>query len=310
MLRAEENPAALREGWLDVEKMKQAAKKLEGLRDFRNLCKIDASKQMPTCLRRVTFADIEEFDSVGRGFETEPDLASGRATANGILDSVLPGSPRNTPQGPKVYTFSVHGNAFLWHQVRCMVAILFLVGQGLEQPSIVDELLDIEKTQCKPNYEMADDTPLVLWDCVFPSETSDGEDALNWVYAGDAADVATQNSVNDNKFGSGGLLDGLWSEWRQAKIKEVLAGSLLDLALQQGDGTALKRGGFRHLRLALPRGQLLFKGGDNARSAGPYVPIMERSRLDSLAVQNERYIAGRAARREMRKDKEEGDDDG
>ena len=49
-----------------------------------------------------------------------------------------------------------------------MVAILFLIGQGLESPSLIDELLDIRKTPAKPRYEMADDAPLVLWDCIFP----------------------------------------------------------------------------------------------------------------------------------------------
>ena len=58
---------------------------------------------------------------------------------------------------------------FLWHQVRCMVAILFLVGQGLEDPAIVNALLDVEGNEHigRPQYEMADDGPLVLWDCRF-----------------------------------------------------------------------------------------------------------------------------------------------
>lgn len=38
------------------------------------------------------------------------------------------------------------GSAFLWHQVRCLVAILLLVGQGYEQPEIIPQLLDIEAT--------------------------------------------------------------------------------------------------------------------------------------------------------------------
>jgi tRNA pseudouridine38/39 synthase len=30
-------------------------------------------------------------------------------------------------------------------QIRCMVAILFLIGKKLEEPSIIDELYDLEK---------------------------------------------------------------------------------------------------------------------------------------------------------------------
>lgn len=30
----------------------------------------------------------------------------------------------------------IKGSAFLWHQIRCMVAILFLIGQGFESPNV------------------------------------------------------------------------------------------------------------------------------------------------------------------------------
>lgn len=36
-----------------------------------------------------------------------------------------------------------------------MVAILFLIGDGKEDASIVTQLLDIERFPCRPNYEMA-----------------------------------------------------------------------------------------------------------------------------------------------------------
>ena len=36
-----------------------------------------------------------------------------------------------------------------------MVAILFLIGHGLEKPEIIDHMLDIEKCPSKPQYGMA-----------------------------------------------------------------------------------------------------------------------------------------------------------
>jgi tRNA pseudouridine38/39 synthase len=36
-----------------------------------------------------------------------------------------------------------------------MVAVLLMVGQGLEQPSVVQKLLDVERCPCKPSYSMA-----------------------------------------------------------------------------------------------------------------------------------------------------------
>eukprot|EP00397_Hematodinium_sp_SG-2012_P052765 GEMP01062587.1.p3 GENE.GEMP01062587.1~~GEMP01062587.1.p3 ORF type:complete len:121 (+),score=37.46 GEMP01062587.1:804-1166(+) len=47
------------------------------------------------------------------------------------------------------------------------MAILFLVAEKLEAPSIIDELLDIDNCPRKPIYELADPSGLVLYDCVF-----------------------------------------------------------------------------------------------------------------------------------------------
>lgn len=63
---------------------------------------------------------------------------------------------------------TIVGQAFLWHQIRCMMAVLFMVGRGDESPEIVDQLLDIETNPKKPEYNIASDLPLVLFDCVYP----------------------------------------------------------------------------------------------------------------------------------------------
>jgi tRNA pseudouridine38/39 synthase len=36
-----------------------------------------------------------------------------------------------------------------------MAAVLMMVGKGLEDPSIVPRLLDVEQTPCKPQYHLA-----------------------------------------------------------------------------------------------------------------------------------------------------------
>ena len=53
------------------------------------------------------------------------------------------------------------------HQVRCMAAVLFLIGNGLEQPSLIDHMLDMERCPRKPQYGMAAAEPLILYDCEF-----------------------------------------------------------------------------------------------------------------------------------------------
>ena len=63
--------------------------------------------------------------------------------------------------------FQIKGQAFLWHMVRNIVKVMFFIGEGKEEPAIVDELFDVENLPGKPNYQMASDLPLVLHRCDF-----------------------------------------------------------------------------------------------------------------------------------------------
>lgn len=40
-------------------------------------------------------------------------------------------------------------------QVRCMAAVLLMVGKQLEHPDIVQKLLNIDQHPCKPQYSYA-----------------------------------------------------------------------------------------------------------------------------------------------------------
>ncbi|CAK3740402.1 related to pseudouridine synthase 3 [Lecanosticta acicola] len=272
------------EGWLDVEAMSQAAKKYEGLHDFRNFCKIDGSKQISDFSRRIFHAGIYQ-------------VPSGRDQSNGKEHSL----------SPRLFYFEVRGSAFLWHQVRHLVAILFLVGQGYEKPSIVDELLDIQKTPARPLYEMASDIPLVLWECLFPdpekvaiADHVNGdsgsfagyEDALDWVYVGDERGGRDQSkrattAVEDGKHGRNGIMEELWALWRKRKMDEALAWNLMEVVAAQG----------RQLRIdpsELPsksESARLFDGSERPRTVGPYVPVMQRERMETPDVVNARYAA-------------------
>lgn len=259
----------MKDGWLDIEAMREAAKLYEGLHDFRNFCKVDPGKQITNFERRIFHADIEEVD----------DSTSSLAYLNSP-DFLPASSTGQTPDNPKVYTFTLHGSAFLWHQVRHMVAILFLVGQGLEKPSIVRELLDVEKNPRRPTYEMATDTPLVLWDCIFPHEDDpERKDAMQWVYVGDEPCCA------DSKYGSAALMEDLWRVWRERKIDEMLAGTLIGIVSRQGkDVKELSVG-----KGKASRSQKVFDGGDAPRLQGIYTPVMKKPLMEAVDVQNERY---------------------
>jgi tRNA pseudouridine38/39 synthase len=62
----------------------------------------------------------------------------------------------------------IHGQAFLWHQIRCIMEVLFMIGNRLEEPSIITELFNVEKYPGKPGYSLAPEKPLVLNDCGYP----------------------------------------------------------------------------------------------------------------------------------------------
>ena len=281
--------APSREGWLDIAAMREAAEHYVGLYDFRNFCKLDPSKQIMNFERRIFRAEIEELNPLKEplGFVSHPGLSPW--PANSKPSSTL--RPfTEAAEIPKAYSFNIYGSAFLWHQVRHLVAVLFLVGQGLEKPSVVADMLDVTKTPTKPHYDMADDAPLVLWDCIFPAEGAESrEDALEWIYAGDTptAPGSAQSDAGDSKYGRGGVIDDLWQIWRNKKIDEILAGKLIDVVAEQGK----KLLDPPSRRLIKPKSIQVFGGGDTARAVGSYVPILERRRLESYETVNARYAA-------------------
>ncbi|KAI7729810.1 hypothetical protein M8C21_003806 [Ambrosia artemisiifolia] len=116
---------------LNILVMESSCKRLIGEHDFRNFCKMDA-------------ANVHNYKRCITSFDICP--------CNGSDQLML---------------MKIKGSAFLWHQVRCMVAVLFLVGQGLESPDVIDVLLDVDKTPRKPQYKMAPEVPLVLQYCEF-----------------------------------------------------------------------------------------------------------------------------------------------
>ncbi|XP_030064881.1 tRNA pseudouridine(38/39) synthase isoform X1 [Microcaecilia unicolor] len=123
---------------LNLELMNAAAQKYVGTHDFRNFCKMDVGNGVVNFQRTLLAVHVGPADE------------EVRAT------------------GPfQLCQFEVTGLAFLYHQVRCMVAVLFLIGQGLEDPGIIDQLLDVEKNPQKPQYSMAVEFPLVLYNCEF-----------------------------------------------------------------------------------------------------------------------------------------------
>lgn len=95
-----------------------------------------------------------------------------------------------TRSPPGIDTILVHikGTAFLWHQVRCLVAILTLVGEGKESPDVVASMLDLEATPRKPQYKIAPEKPLLL--------SSAAYDGIAWYRGQKGLEVALEKLVD------------------------------------------------------------------------------------------------------------------
>ncbi|RVD89943.1 uncharacterized protein DFL_000929 [Arthrobotrys flagrans] len=249
---------------LDIDAMKAAAKYYEGLHDFRNLCKIDASKQITNFKRRVEEADIVKVGGVTPVFSLEPYELS-----EGILE-----------RRPEVYYFKLTGSAFLWHQVRHMVAILFLVGQKLEKPEVVKELLDVQNMPTKPFYNMADDRPLVLWDCLFD------EKEVKWVYP--ELNRAKPSSRED-------VIGSLWELWHNSNMDAMLSGGLLSIVYGQQEthcGKGLGGGNRTGNNGKKVRDSTwIVDGSPMQTSFGKYVEIVKRGRMEAIEVINRKFAA-------------------
>ncbi|XP_028163321.1 tRNA pseudouridine(38/39) synthase isoform X1 [Ostrinia furnacalis] len=134
---------------LDISAMRHACALLVGSKDFRHLCKMDVGNGVVEFVREILRAEIFPVEDEGE----EPTT---------------------------MYYLLIEGNAFLWHQIRCIMGVLLLVGQGKEQPDVINQLLDVDKYPRKPQYNMALDVPLNLYHCTYELEQE-----KQWVYEKD-----------------------------------------------------------------------------------------------------------------------------
>ncbi|KKF93587.1 putative tRNA pseudouridine synthase C25B8.05 [Ceratocystis platani] len=269
-------------GWLDIDRMRNAAKHFQGSHDFRNFCKADPSKLRTNYTRTMFEVDVVEVPEASTDLAAYMQSEVLKPEAGPVKSEGLEMNPRGT----KVYYFSVKGSAFLWHQIRCMVYVLFLVGQGLEEPSVILDLLDVEKTPARPAYPMADDVPLVLWDCIFPVEgDAERRDAVPWVWA----DADEQSALG---FSRNGNIEALWSEWRGKKMDEMLAAQLLLMVSKQGQTPKILESKERAVAVlgdkTLP--PRIFEGG-NAGFFGPkkYIPLEKLKKGIPVDEANDAY---------------------
>lgn len=256
---------------LNIPRMQAAAERLVGEHDFQNLCKVDAQKQITSFRRKILRATV-----------TPLDASEGGAEGMHVLDLV--------------------GTAFLYHQVRHIMAILFLVGSGLEHPSIVSQLLNAADNlesprgdehyvtlDRKPEYQMADALPLMLWECGYD------ETQLDWHTSNHIADDGGPSLAWTK------LYHQLMGICNRSQVYLVLNRHFLNAAtkyfpeptsllpleneMKYPEVTRGKHERDKYINVPL--------GGGTFKRSQKYVPVMERTRLDKVEVINERWRTAR-----------------
>jgi tRNA pseudouridine38/39 synthase len=229
---------------LDVDAMRAGAARLVGEHDFRNLCKLDPARQLTSFRRRILRADVSPLSHDGNG----------------------------------MHVFDLVGTAFLYNQVRHIMAVLLLIGARLESPSVVSALLNADPSApgvhpedeeppplvtCKPEYPMADALPLVLWDCVYEEQ-----------------DAGWRTDDAGSEGGSVGLHRQLRGFAERAQVESTLAEHIL-AAASEFHAAARLTGTVGPCDVPL--------GGGRMGREGRYVGLLERKRLASVDEANGRY---------------------
>lgn len=217
-------------GNLNLAKLNEAGQLLLGEHDFRNFCKMDVANGVVTYTRRIHSVQAERIQS-------------------------------SEQESYDMCTLTIQGKAFLWHQIRCIVSVLFRVAAGKEDPSVITELLDIEKNPRRPQYVMASEVPLNLFQCDYDPE-------LDWQYDDEAVLVSMKQ------------LQDLWTD---ASVKATMIKASLDkLSALVSD----KKSDFKHPQ----RQNDELYGMSKIKS---YIPLLQMDKCPSL----EEKLAAPASKR-------------
>lgn len=288
---------------LDVEAMQDAASRLVGEHDFRNMCKVDPPKQLPAHMRTVNSATIDRVEG----------------------------------EGPDMYVLNLRGGAFLYNQVRHIVALLFLVGARLETPDLVEKMMwtsDTHHTRYgrapteeestwdfvdgKPSYGMADDLSLILWQCGYNSSEFDWRvDNGQRAYDVSAA-IATLScdaiSAPTSTHGAHRqALDPMKTFTRQflemnrvyteSRLKSIILKHHLAAFCALAPPTIESDGPDERVPFYTPHGSGTFT------ATGKYIPMLSRPRADLPEVMNKNWALGRGLARMTLRAENQGESD-
>ena len=191
------------------------------------------------------------------------------------------------------------------------MAILFLVGSGLEEPYIISSFLNVDPrnplppfrpgepnhvVDRKPSYQIADGLPLVLWDCGYPDEETRWQTDIEASTNGSNTSADKETAITTN------LRHQLFSIYTRSRIHATLNRHFLRAAAlhhslpftplpMSSPDTNLPLLHQQKTIMNVPVG-----GGSYIRTA-KYKPLLARERGESSDVVNERWRQGRGKKR-------------
>ncbi|VDM47153.1 unnamed protein product [Toxocara canis] len=248
----------------DLQAIRRACTLLVGEHDFRNLCRIDLNKARVemSYVRTVFKANLAlvfmESVTIGVGYSRD----------NG--ERVELDECNEQQSSYSLIEFTMVASGFLWHQIRCVMALLYEIGRGNEKPEVISELLDIERTPRKPTYGLAPSSPLCLFDCSY------GDIDLKWNW-----DVVSLRKIKSQ-------LLATWADFQAKSIilRRMVAGIEQMVPEVEKDLDGLS--------------EFLRPSGSAPRV---YVPLNKRPTCDGLDEKREKIRARKAKSDEMRKTK-------
>lgn len=254
-------------GDLDIAAMRKACDLLVRHADFRNFCKMDVHNGVTNYMRNLQSARVEACDQTN-----------------------------HTNSGYDMYYLEIQANAFLWHQIRCIMAVLLLVGQKKENPGVISDLLDVESNPCKPQYTPAIGLPLNLFRCDFRDHTTR---SVNHPSSGDADEEAMDTAADEsddlnapehlerdlttwiyNEENLQKLIENTQCEWTQFSVKSTMIRNVL----QQLE--TLFEENFKPKEKVLAQ-VIMLQDSVNPRQ---YQPLLERKRCESLENRIEHFV--------------------
>ncbi|CAH7672271.1 pseudouridine synthase [Phakopsora pachyrhizi] len=286
---------------LNVKKMREASQSLVGEHDFRNLCKLDPSKQIQNFNRTIISASISpvinrpilatERNSSFK-LSTEQEVTIFGDVGGDCLDCL--DDERN-----EIYVFDLVGTAFLYNMVRHIVSILFLIGSELESPDLISRLLytdqtskepilnhtegekvKIEAIERKPKYNYSNPLPLTLHSCNYPEGT------FRWQQS--HGDVALRPTVLNEMFGS----------WSRSRIKTMISLNHLRSLNETSQDIKRTEKNFRNNCEEMKIFDEVLLGAAESRLCKKnYVKVLNRERLEHYQISNSKWMKRIGTRR-------------